>query len=31
MALKSSNKIDTNVYELEITVDAQTFTVSRLT
>lgn len=26
MALKSSNKIDTNVYELEITVDAQTFT-----
>ena len=26
MALKSSNKIDTNVYELEISVDAQTFT-----
>ena len=26
MALKSSNKIDTNVYELEITVDAETFT-----
>ncbi len=25
MALKSSNKVDTNVYELEITVDAQTF------
>lgn len=26
MALKSSNKIETNVYELEITVDAETFT-----
>ncbi|MGN0459146.1 MAG: trigger factor [Eubacterium sp.] len=26
MALKSSNKVETNVYELEITVDAQTFT-----
>lgn len=26
MALKSSNKIDTNVYELEITVDSETFT-----
>lgn len=26
MALKSSNKVDTNVYELEIAVDAQTFT-----
>lgn len=25
MALKSSNKIDTNTYELEITVDAETF------
>lgn len=25
MALKSSNKVDTNIYELEITVDAQTF------
>lgn len=26
MALKSSNKVETNVYELEITVDAETFT-----
>lgn len=26
MALKSSNKLETNVYELEITVDAETFT-----
>ncbi|MBQ9518227.1 MAG: trigger factor [Eubacterium sp.] len=26
MALKSSNKVDTNVYEIEVTVDAQTFT-----
>lgn len=26
MALKSSNKVETNVYELEITVDAKTFT-----
>lgn len=26
MALKSSNKVETNVYELEITVDADTFT-----
>lgn len=26
MALKSSNKAETNVYELEITVDAETFT-----
>lgn len=25
MALKSSNKIDTNTYELEVTVDAETF------
>ena len=25
MALKSSNKVETNVYELEITVDAETF------
>lgn len=25
MALKSSNKVDTNTYELELTVDAQTF------
>ncbi|MBR1531877.1 MAG: trigger factor family protein, partial [Eubacterium sp.] len=25
MALKSSNKVDTNVYEIEVTVDAQTF------
>lgn len=25
MALKSSNKIDTNTYEIEVTVDAQTF------
>ena len=28
MALKSSNKVETNVYELEITVDAETFTVA---
>ena len=26
MALKSSNKVETNVYELEITVEAETFT-----
>lgn len=26
MALRSSNKVETNVYELEITVDAETFT-----
>lgn len=26
MTLKSSNKVETNVYELEITVDAETFT-----
>ncbi|MBE6741771.1 MAG: trigger factor [Ruminococcaceae bacterium] len=26
MALKSSNKIDTNTYEVEVTVDAETFT-----
>lgn len=26
MALKSSNKVETNVYELEFTVDAETFT-----
>ncbi|MBQ7204108.1 MAG: trigger factor [Eubacterium sp.] len=26
MALKSSNKVDTNVYEIEVTVDSQTFT-----
>ena len=26
MALKSCNKIDTNTYEIEVTVDAQTFT-----
>lgn len=25
MALKSSNKVDTNTYEIEVTVDAQTF------
>lgn len=26
MALKSSNKVDTNVYEIEVTVDSETFT-----
>ena len=26
MALKSSNKVDTNTYEVEVTVDSQTFT-----
>lgn len=26
MALKSSNKVETNVYEIQVTVDAQTFT-----
>ncbi|MBR1762891.1 MAG: trigger factor [Eubacterium sp.] len=26
MALKSSNKVDTNTYEVEVTVDAETFT-----
>ena len=26
MALKSSNKIETNLYELEITIDAEAFT-----
>lgn len=26
MALKSSNKVDTNTYEIEVTVDSQTFT-----
>ena len=26
MALKSSNKIDTNTYEIEVTVDGETFT-----
>ena len=26
MALKSSNKIDTNTYEVEVTVDADVFT-----
>ena len=25
MALKSSNKIDTNTYEIEVTVDGETF------
>ena len=25
MALKSSNKVDTNTYELEVTVDSETF------
>ena len=25
MALKSSNKVDTNTYEIEVTVDAETF------
>ena len=25
MALKSSNKIDTNTYEIEVTVDSETF------